>query len=353
MKNFLRKHGSVISLAMALASILFAMIVSSILIAAIGISPIEAFTHFGKGVWGNAYNFGDTVNKFTPMICTALCFAISRNSGFMNVGSEGQVAIGCTASLVVAQMMEGMPMIIAILLPILAGILAGALLSAICGVMKILFGTNELLTTLMFNYIVSLFIQWLVHNPLKNPAGQMEQSAPIPDTAKLPIVLPGSRLHMGVFIALLALILIWFLQQRTIKGFEMRLSGTNGVCARYVGVNEKTTLLLVILIAGALSGLGGALELQGNQYKLMSGISNGFGFDGINIAVMGRFTPVGIFLSSILYAAIRTGCNSMERGCNVPSPMSNIIQGVLVISVMVSTYFAERIRRSLVERREG
>lgn len=352
-KAFLRKRSFLITGGMALIAILLAMLVGGLLILLIGINPILAYRYFFYGAFGNIYGFGETINKFTPLLCCALGFSIANKSGFFNLGGEGQFYAGALCAALVAAHMDGVPTVVGVALPVLAGIAGGALLSSIAGALKILFNANELLSTMMFNYIMQYLIALLVSGALKNPNSSMEQTVPIPDAARLPALIEGSRLHTGFFIAVAALLLVWFLHQRTVLGFEMRLSGTNPKSARYAGVNERRSLIIVILVSGALAGLGGALELQGNQYKLMSGFSNNFGFDGIGIAVMGQYTPVGIFLSTLLFAALRVGTGSMQRGVGVPTPILYILQGVIIISVIVSNYFVRRIKDSLTEGRDA
>lgn len=352
-KAFLRKRSFLITGGMALIAILLAMLVGGLLILLIGINPILAYRYFFYGAFGNIYGFGETINKFTPLLCCALGFSIANKSGFFNLGGEGQFYAGALCAALVAAHMDGVPTVVGVALPVLAGIAGGALLSSIAGALKILFNANELLSTMMFNYIMQYLIALLVSGALKNPNSSMEQTVPIPDAARLPALIEGSRLHTGFFIAVAALLLVWFLHQRTVLGFEMRLSGTNPKSARYAGVNERRSLIIVILVSGALAGLGGALELQGNQYKLMSGFSNNFGFDGIGIAVMGQYTPVGILLSTLLFAALRVGTGSMQRGVGVPTPILYILQGVIIISVIVSNYFVRRIKDSLTEGRDA
>ncbi len=351
MKSILQKHTFIITGGMALLALLVAMVIGGILILAMGINPIEAYGYFFYGVFGNVYGFGETVNKFTPLLCCALTFSIANKSGFFNLGSEGQLYAGALLSVLVAAQMEGAPMPLAIAACVLAGMFGGALLSAIAGVLRIFFNANELLSTMMLNYNKTYLIALVVSGVLKNPDSSMEQTVPVPEAARLPIMLEGSRLHAGVLIAIVVLVLVSFLRQRTVAGYEMRLSGLNPKAARYAGVNEKRSLIIVILISGALSGLAGSLELMGNQYKLMSGFSNGFGFDGIGIAVMGRHSTVGIFLSAFLFAALRTGTSSMQRGMDVPTPILYILQGVIIIAVIVSNYFVDRIKESLIEGR--
>lgn len=350
-KAFLRKRSFLITGGMAIIAVLGAMLIGGILILCMGINPIKAYHHFFWGVFGNAYGFGETMNKFTPLLCSAMSFSIAQKSGFFNLGSEGQFTAGALCAILVASNVGGMPSLVSIPLCILAGILGGAVLSTIAGLLRIFFNANELLSTMMLNYIMQYVIALLVSGAMKNPSSNMEQTPPIPDTTKLPIVLGDSRLHAGIFIALAALFLMWFLQQRTVLGFEMRLSGINAKAALYAGVKQQRALIIVIVLCGALAGLGGTLELMGNQYKLMGGFSNGYGFDGIGIAVMGQHHPAGILLSTLLFAAFRTGTASMQRGMGVPTPILYILQGVVIIAVITSNYFVGRIKNALVEGR--
>lgn len=351
-KNFLRKNSSIITIVMVLAAILVAFIIGAIAVILAGANPFKAYGEFFHGFFGSVYGAGELLNKFIPLLCCALSFSIAVKSGYVNLGMEGQFAIGSLTACVVALAIKETNPVIGIIIPLVAGILGGALISLLCGVMRIWMNANELLTTLMFNYIIQYFVSWMVAGPLKNPAGNMEQSPAIPASSKLPIILNGSRLYLGIVIVILVLIFIWFLQKKTTTGFAMRLSGLNAKCARYAGVDQRKSLLLVIAISGAIAGLGGSMELLGNQYKMMSGISNGFGFDGIGIAVIGQHTPLGMFLSALLFGALRVGTQSMQRGSNVPVPILNILQGAIVIAVIASSYFINRFRESLVERRE-
>jgi len=349
--NFLQKYHFLVTGGVALLAILMAMLLSGLLILLIGIDPILAYRYFFYGIFGNVYGFGETFNKFIPLLCCALGFSIAQKSGFFNLGCEGQLYMGGLATVLVSLNLTSLPPALHIALAILAGMLGGALLSGIAGVLKIFFRANELLSTMMLNYLMSLFISLLVSGVLKDPKSSMEQTAAIASNIRLPIILNASRLHMGIFIALLATLIIWFLQQRTVPGFEMRLSGANPKSARYAGVNAQRSLILVIIISGALSGLGGALELLGNQYKLTIGFSSNYGFDAIGIAVMGQYTPIGIILASFLFAALRVGTNSMQRGVGVPLPLLYILQGVIIIAVIISNYFVRKIMDSMVEGR--
>lgn len=348
---FLQKRSFLITGAMAVIAVLAAFLVGGILILLMGINPFEAYRHFFYGVFGNVYTFGETMNKFVPLLCCAMSFSIAMKSGFFNMGSEGQFLAGGLFSVLVATNMPEAPAYIVVPVSILAGIIGGAILSSVAGILRIAFKANELLSSMMLNYIMQYAIILLVSGVLKNPESSMEQTVPVSEAARLPIVLEGSRLNTGVFIALFALVCVWFLQQRTVAGFEMRISGINPTAARYAGVREQRALIIVIMLTGALAGLGGSLELLGNQYKMMEGFSNSYGFDGIGIAVMGQHHPVGMVLAALLFAAFRTGTAGMQRGISVPTPFLFVLQGVIIIAVIISNYFVYRIKNAVFEGR--
>jgi len=352
LKTSLQKRSNlIITGGIAFFAILLAAVIGGVIIALMGINPGDAYRHFLAGAFGNVYGFGETINKFTPLLCSALAFSIAMKSGFMNIGAEGQFGAGALCAVLVALRMGSVPPGIAIGLTLLVGLVGGAVWASIAGLLRIYFNANELLTTMMLNYVMQFLLALLLHGPLKNPESNMEQTPLIPTTARLPVILDGSRLHLGVFVAIAALVLIWFLQSRTTIGFEMRLSGANEKAALYAGVRQRRALIAVILISGALGGLGGSLELMGNQHKMMEGLTAGFGFDGIGIAVMGQYNPVGMFLTTLLFAALRTGTASMQRGVGVPTPILFIMQGTVIVTVITSKYFVDKINSKVATRR--
>lgn len=352
LKTTLHKRSNIlITGGMAIAAVLVAGLIGAILIAIMGINPIEAYRYFFYGAFGNVYGFGETFNKFTPLLCSALAFSIAMKSGYTNIGMEGQMGAGALLSVLVALQMGSVPSTIAIPLTILAGLIGGTIWGGIAGLLRVYFNANELLSTMMLNYIMQYLLALLLSGPMKNPDSFMEQTPIIPETTRLSVILEGSRMHSGFFIALGALAIIWFMQNRTVLGFDMRLSGANRKAALYAGVRQKRALIVVILISGAIGGLGGSLELVGNQYKLMGGLTAGYGFDGIGIAVMGQHHPVGIFLATLLFAVLRTGTASMQRGVGVLTPILYIMQGAVIITVITSKYFVDKINNNIETRR--
>ena len=348
---FLQRYKFLISGSVSLLAIIMALLIGAVLIALVGVNPWEAYQYFFQGIFGNLYGFGETLTKFVPLVCSALGFAIAQKSGFFNMGAEGQLYMGGLGAVLIGAYLPEMNAVLHIVLAILAGAVFGALWSTIAGVLKLMFNANELLNTMMLNYIATLLVSLLVSGALKDPNSMMEQTKPVLASARLPIILEGTRLHAGFIIALAVVAAVWFFHQRTVPGFEMRLAGNNNLSARYAGINIKKTLILAILISGGISGMGGALELLGNQYKLLDGFTGGMGFDAIGIAVMGQYHPVGIILSAFLFAALRVGAGAMQRGVGVPLPLVYILQGIIIVSVIVSAYFVRRISDSMVEGR--
>ena len=349
-RSFLARNSYLVTLGMAILSIILALVIAGIVIAAIGISPLEAYKSFFGGIFAKN-GFGQMLNKFTPLVCCALGFSIAVKSGFFNIGAEGQFNMGVVIAFLVALHCGNLPPVLAIIVSILAGMAGGAILSGIAGLLKITVGASELLTTLMLNYIMTNFMQMGLETFLKSPTSQMSITAPIADSAKLPMLVAPMRLHSGLIIAIIAVLVVWFFHQRTVVGFEMRLSGINPKAATYAGANQRRSLIIVIILSGALAGLGGSLELLGNQYKIVAGISSGYGFDAIGVAVMGQHTPAGIVLAALLFAMLRVGAEAMQRSCNVPLPLLSILQGVIVVMIIVSNFWVNKIKTSLVEGR--
>ena len=228
------------------------------------------------------------------------------------------------------------------------GLFFGALWAQIAGVLKVTIGANEMINNLMLNYIATLFIQFLVNGPLKDPNTHAYQSAPVLESAKLPIILPKTHLHLGFLLALAAAYGVYYFLWRTPMGFTLRTIGSNPKAAAYAGINIVSGTIIAVIASGGLAGLGGATEILGSQYRMVSGFSPGYGFDGIGVAVMGQNNPIGILLSAYLFAVIRVGAGAMQRGIGVPSPLLSVIQGLIIIFVVASAYFTNKLTTTVI-----
>ncbi len=337
-----------ISAGISLLAIVVAMLIGAVLIALAGINPFYAYWHMFYGAIGNMNGIAETLNKFAPLVFCAMGFALAQKSGFFNMGAEGQLYAGALGAVLVGGYIQGLPSPVHIAVSLLAAFLLGSLCSFLAGALKIMLGVSELLNTMMLNYIIILFVDLLLQTSLKDPSSMMNQSVAVMPSSKLPFILQGTRMHLGAIIAVAAVLIVWFFYQKTVTGFEMRLAGSNMKAASYSGINTTKSLFLAILISGGLAGLGGGVELLGSQHRLMPGFSPGYGFDAVGIAVMGQYNPFGIILSALLFAVLRVGAGAMQRGMGVPLPLVSVLQGIIIVMVIISSYFTKKLSETVI-----
>jgi len=283
----------------------------------------------------------ETLVAAIPLILTGLAVALGFRAGLFNIGAEGQYLIGAVCGVYVAYAFE-MPPILHAIVALVAGALGGALWGAIPGILKAKRGAHEVITTIMMNYIAILLTDWLVHGPMKDPTG--------PSTIRTPTIHPSAniatfyelfpklfdpadRLHLGLVLALLAAVAVWYLLWKTTIGFELRTSGANPNAARYAGVRATWTIVLAMALSGALAGLAGTIEVQGLNRNLPAFFSAGYGFDAIAIALLGQNHPFGVVLGSVLFAALTTGSDLLQIRTGVSNYLASIIQALILLFV--------------------
>ena len=252
------------------------------------------------------------------MIFTGLSFALAKRCGLVNIGAEGQLYMGGFLATVVGIYIKGLPIYIHLPLAIAAGFIGGGLWGLLAAWLKIKFGASEVITTIMLNYIAIHWISYLVTGPMKEPPGNFPQTPQVEITAQLPRILEGTRLHLGLIIALLAILFFYYFLWKTTAGYETRVVGENPEAARYAGMNPARNSLLAMFIAGGFAGLAGMSEILGIQQRMFQNFSPNYGFDGIAVALLGQNTPIGVLLSGILFGILRSGANMMQMGAKVP-----------------------------------
>lgn len=346
--HFARNNMGLISTLISIGAIGLALIIGGILISFAGINPWDAIPYLVKGSFGNRYGFGETLTRFVPLLFCSLSFAIAHKSGFFNVGAEGQLLMGAVGAVLVGAYIDGLNPILHIFLCILAGIIFGAIWAGIAGFLKIYLGSDELINTMMLNYVAILLVDFLIHGPIKPADSYLYVSETILPSAKLPIILSRTPLHFGFFISLLVTAGVFYLVYRTPIGYQMRTVGANKRAASYAGINIIWATVVALLTTGGLAGMGGAMELMGTQFKIVNGFSAGYGYDGIGVAVMGRYHPIGIILATLLFAVIRVGMGAMQRGAGVPFPLLNVIQGLIIIFVIASGYLTNKLSETVI-----
>jgi simple sugar transport system permease protein len=319
-----------------LVAIASALIVGAVLILLAKANPIEAYSILFKESLADYYGFANTIAKTAPLLLASLGVLVPLKAGLFNIGAEGQIYLGGLGSALVGLYLQGLPAVIHVPLALLGGFLLGAIWGLIPGYLKAVRGVNEVITTLLLNYVALNFVGYLVSNPMKAPGAPSAFSPLIAESARLPIILPQTQAHAGIFIGLLATGLLWVLLTRSPLGYQIEAVGQNPTAARYAGMSVERTIIAVMALAGGLAGLAGAGEVMGLKYRLFDRFSPGYGFDAIAIALLSRGNLAGIVLTSLFFGILRSGANVMQRSANVPVTVVFAIQGLTVLFIAIS-----------------
>jgi len=319
-----------------IVAIAAALLVGAVLIAIAGVSPIKAYSVLFSEALANYYGFGNTLTKTAPLLLTSLGVLVALKAAQFNIGGEGQIYMGGLGSALVGLFLHGLPSIIHIPLALLGGFLLGALWGFIPGYFKAVRGVNEVITTLLLNYIAQNLVSYVVSGPLKEPDAPTPFSPLLDAAAQLPIILPRTQTHAGIILGVVATIVLWFIFARTPLGYQIETVGQNPTAARYAGISVERTIMLVMALAGGLAGLAGSGEVMGLKYRLFENFSPGYGFDAIAIAFLSRGSFVGVALTSLFFGALRSGANVMQRSADVPVTVVYAIQGLTVLFIAIS-----------------
>ena len=320
-------------------AVLTAVIVGGLVIAAAGGNPFAAYAGLLEGAFGSASALSETTVWATPYIFAGLAVALAFKGGLFNIGAEGQLAFGAVAAALAGYGLPkigvNLPAVINIPLTMAIGALAGASWAAIPGWLKARYGGHEVINTIMMNYIALNITSYLLNGPMKdpNPLNVSARTPLIAESARLPVIFEGYRLHWGFILALLVAILIWWLLWKTTLGFEIRTAGSNPDAAKYAGINVRKIIVISMALSGALAGLAGAVEVTGLNYRHELGFSVGYGFDAIAIALLGKTHPAGIVLASILFGAMRNGATRMQFLTQIPVDVISVIQALILLFV--------------------
>lgn len=335
-------------------AILVALLLGGGLFALFDTNPVTAYlTLFGEA-FASWRGIGFSLVKAAPLTLIALGTVVAWRSGFGYLGYEGCFVIGATAATGFALLgREGGspgPLPFAVFLPlcILCSVVAGGIWAGAAGMLRARFGGNEVLISLMSNYVAILIVQYLISGPMRAPGG-LPQSERIPQETWLPFIIPGTRAHAGILIAMAAAVSVWVLLKKTPVGFEMIVTGLNPSAARYGGIATGRRILLAAFLAGGMSGLAGMVELLGVQHRLVDGMSGGVGFVGVVVALLARLNPIWVLSTAVLYGGMTVGADAMQRTSGVPSSITFILQSLIVLLVLAS----ELARRYRVRRRVG
>jgi len=326
-----------------IGSVVLAFLIGIILVMPFVSNPIDAYVALFDASFGSLRGFGITLNRATPLILVALGTCVAWRSGFGYLGFDGCLTLGAAAATWYALLaLDGgvtasMPFLAFLLIASILAFLVGGAWAGGVGVLRSRFGGNEVLISLMANYVAILIVQFLVSGPMR-ATGNLPMSPRLPETTWLPIIIPGTRTHAGILIALLAAAAIWLLMSRMRLGYEFVVTGLNPRAARYGGINVGQRYVLAAVFAGGVAALAGLVEVLGTQHRLLDGLSGGMGFIGIVVALLAKLNPLAVVPIAILYAALSVGADAMQRSTGAPSSIIFILQSLILLSVIASDF---------------
>jgi simple sugar transport system permease protein len=327
----------------------------AVILSMAGANPWETYQAMFLGAFGSTYAISETLVKAIPLMLTGLAVSVAFRMLFWNIGAEGQLVMGgfgaSGVALFLPQIYPDIPAWLLLPLMALAGALAGAIWALIPALLKAYLRVNEIIVTLMMNYIAIKWVEYLYYGPWKDPQGYgFPGSAPFVKAAWLPRVL-GTRVHLGLFFALIAAFLIWLVLSRTKWGYEIRVIGENPRAARYAGISLVRNILLVMIVSGGLAGLAGMAEVSGISHRLQTGLAVGYGFTAIIVAWLARLNPWGVLVVAVLLAGLLVGGDQIQITMGLPAAVAPVLQGAILFFMLGGAFLARyRIRLTTQQR---
>lgn len=325
--------GSIESLSSSIFAVLLAFLVGGILIALAGQSPLEAYLSLFNGAFGSAQRFAETIIKAIPLIIIGLGVSIAFKAQIWNIGGDGQFTLGAIFAVFIALNLP-LPNVILLPLTFIGAFLGGAIWGGLAGFLKARFNANEVITTLMMNYIAVYLLEWLVKGPMMDPNGHgFPQTQSINKGLFLPVILKGTRLHAGLIVALLLIVMGYYFWKTTL-GFKIQIIGKSADVANYSGIKVNRMLVLTMVISAGLTGIAGWVEVFAIHHRLLENISGGLGNLAIVVALLADLNPLGIVVSGLFFSSLVVGGNTMQRMVGIPFSLVDVIQGLVIIFVI-------------------
>jgi len=304
-------------------------------------SPIDGFSALFNGALGNTSEISETLVQTTALLFPALGIALAFRAGLFNIGAEGQLLLGGLAAGVLGAALP-LPGIIIIPVALLAGATVGGLWGGLAGFLRARFGANEVIATLMLNVIAALLATYLVGGPLKEPGAGASETPSLAPSAWLPTILPDTRLTISFVIAIVLALALRYVFTRTVFGYELRAAGEAPEAARRAGINLSRTALTAMALSGAMAGLGGATIVMGVLHRFNTGLSPGYGFIAIAVALVGNLDPLFIIIAAFAFGILQSGAIAMQAEAHVPRDVVGIIEGLVIIALAGRRIVASR-----------
>ncbi|WEV44016.1 ABC transporter permease [Lactobacillus sp. ESL0684] len=323
-------------------SIIAGFLVGAVIMLIWNYNPLTAYSSMFTSALGNLNGIGETIREATPLIFTAVGFAIASSAGFFNIGLPGQAQAGWLTSIWIVLANPHLPKVVLLPLAVIAGGLAGAIVAGIAGYLRAQFGTSEVITTIMLNYIVLYTCQHLMQQVMSSKLRlDTDTTKTIAANGSLKInwlskLFGDSRINAGIFLALIAVVIFWYLMKKTTTGFEIRAVGANPFASRYAGMSTKKNIILSMLLSGGFAGLGGVVQGLGTyQNYFTQTASLDIGWDGLSVALLGGGTAIGILLASLLFSILKIGGLGMQTIAGIPYEIVSIVIAAIIFFIAI------------------
>lgn len=320
-----------------------ALVLLSVLLVLTGHAPWPALSALVTGAFGSSYALSSTVVRAVPLALAGLAVAVAFRAGLLNIGAEGQLLIGACAATATGALLLGAPRMLALPLILAAGALAGAAWALVAAELRRRFGVLEVISTIMLNFIALSITGWLVRGPLQEPSRIYPQSTSLPLSQQLPMLFPGTRVHVGLLVVVVLAVGLWWWLRGSAGGFRLRVVGANPLAAASAGlIPVSRTVLIAFLLSGALAGLAGSVELTGVTYALYENFSPGYGYTAIAVALLARLNPLSVLGTALMFGALEAGASAMQRNAAVPSVVVSVVEASLILLVVAADHMRSR-----------
>jgi general nucleoside transport system permease protein len=329
-----RGRGWTRELALGIGILVIALAIPGLAVLLAGKSPFAAFAAMIFYTLGTHAGFAEVVVRAIPLTLMGLGVAVAFRAGIFNVGGDGQLIVGAIAAVTLSPWLGLLPAPLGIIAFLTVGFVAGGLLGAVVGWLRARFEANEIIVTIMLNYVALQLLTWAIRGPLQEKMHFMPNSFPIPTSLELPLLIADSRVHAGLVVALLAALILYVVLRHTSFGFKLAVIGENREVAPFAGIADHRIIVLAMLVSGGLAGLAGAVEIAGIHHKLQDDFAGGYGLASIAVALMARLSPIFIPFAALLFGVFYVGAGALQRQAGIPFPIVWIIEGVVILAFL-------------------
>ncbi|MEO5985906.1 MAG: ABC transporter permease [Candidatus Limnocylindria bacterium] len=316
------------------AAVLLTFAITAIPILLAGANPVAAYAAYLVVPLTSQFTLLEVLVSATPIMLTGAAVAIAFRAGYWNIGAEGQLLLGAVAAAGIGTVVGSLPPLLALALMVGGGALLGAAWALVPALLRVRFGIDEVVTTLLLNPVALLLVNGLLHGPWRDPVTGFPESERIAASAEFPILIERSRVHIGFLLAIAVVAVAWYVLARTPTGLRLRAAGLSPQGARFAGINVSRTLLGAALVSGAIAGIAGVSEVAGIQNRLTGGLSPGYGYTGIVVATLGTLTMPGVAVAALFLGDLTVGASSAARSLGIPSQLGAVVQGVLLLTTI-------------------